>query len=156
MYAAVEVKSTLDYKSFQNALKSNAALRLFKSEKCYVRYDPVEQERSPGKYIVRSNNLPIALAPRSYIVAFETDCTYDGLKKRFQTISRNQRSHLHGVLVLNHDWFCWQRPLVDEPEVLGHASNGTRAFLLSLIRNIDSFPMLPAQLDKYLGPDPDV
>ncbi len=155
VYATIEVKSTLDDDKFKKTLEDNAKLRSFKTEKYYVKYDPEEVQGKPGKYTVRATTFPIVLAPRTYIVAFASDWnTYDGLKERFRCLAEKQGTHLHGMLILDRDWFCWQRAHTTT-EIRGEEPNGTRAFLLSLIRNIDSFPMMPAQLHKYLGPDPE-
>ncbi len=155
VYATIEVKSTLDDEGFQKSLKNNAKLRSFKAEKYYVKYDPVKVEGQRGKYTVGAKTLPIELAPRTYIVAFEAEWnTYDGLKERFRYLAEKQKTHLHGVLILDPDWFYWQKAHV-ATQIRGEESNGTRAFLLNLIRNIDSFPMIPAQMHHYLGPDPE-
>jgi hypothetical protein len=118
VYATIEVKSTVDDAKFQTSLQNNEILRSFKDDKYYVQYAAKEVEEKSGKFIVDMKTGSIKLPPRTYIVAFEADWkTYGGLKDRFRDLAEKHKTHLHGLLILDCDWFYSQQ--AHKTQILG-------------------------------------
>ena len=100
VYATIEVKSILTLNGLKKGISDIMLLRKIGSAKQYI------MDRKP---------VVITTPPRSYIVGFKQSGLgkdYDQFKSKLEKILNDGDGHVHGVCILEDDWFARKR--IDE------------------------------------------
>lgn len=147
VYGFVEVKSKLDTEAITGAAKAIGLVRTFASQKTYEGYavnggdEPVSL---PMRY---GNDLP----PRSYVFALRTTLSEATLLESLREEAEAHEAHIHGLAVLEPSFFAAQRPHKRPSEFISATDKAMARFGSSVLHGIQSFPMSPAAMGKYLG-----
>jgi hypothetical protein len=164
--ATIEVKGTLSgakdkvtgLSDLGSTLESIALVRTLAQDKQYIIYRSVpKKDRAPDHKVVSKSVLKSTLPPRSFLFAYHTD-QWDDIDKLGNYIVKclqdHPGAHLHGVVVLDKDWFFRQESFTgSERRVTRESSGCLLKFLNALLHGIQSIPMYPMDIDMYHDPD---
>ncbi len=161
VYATVEVKGVLEKarKGRKKATDIDAAfaniakIRKLAKHKKYVEYTahPKNCDRQEKK-VIEPNYYKMVLPPMAYIFAYA--------KKGWRTLNdfrldleehlgRHTDAHLHGIVVLEKNWFAFQESYNSPVSVQAFEGNVLIRFVNTLLRGIQSIPMAIASIDDY-------
>jgi hypothetical protein len=151
VYATVEVKGNLTLKDIRSTLKSIGTVRRLAFECWYEwpRYDDL-----PGRWKLVRNTEPIKRPPRSFIFAFDT--TYKNpraLKDALeQELNKPVGAHLHGVVVVNKDWFGFQqvRKKGEPARFEMFEKHALLRFVNNMLRSLKGVVVRDAEMSRYL------
>lgn len=108
-----------------------------------------------GKTTLAPTKQTLTTPPRNYIVAF----SQRGLGPKFEDFCRNLRhcldednSHVHGVCVLDKDWFAGRIPFRTPAELFGAQGRGLLSLYAHILKAQQNFAVYPMDLDAY-SPD---
>lgn len=162
VYATIEVKSLLakapkgkERKSdLDRALESIAQVRDLAKDKKYVQYvGRPKSNDQPDKLVAHPAYFSITLPPRAYIFSFAKKGWRDlkAFKEHLkEKLKEHSRAHLHGIVVLEKNWFVFQEAHTGEDVLLhGFDNNCLLRFANALLRGIHSIPMGVASIDDY-------
>jgi len=153
VYAALEVKRNLQSKDLKPAAENIAKIRRLAKEKCYVKYEPQPLTGSPGKSAIGEIEFQDTLAPRTFVVAYDTQyATAEALQETWvAALEENKEAHLHGCLVLKKNWFFSQLGFLPEPVIVSEEDHGLVRFLSFLMTSISTMPVRLANLKRYFN-----
>jgi len=151
VYGTIEVKGALTHKDIGATLQSIAKVRRLAKHKWYVKFEAKPKNKGT---VVAPRDLPSTLSPRSYLFAYDTSSwtslsSFKAYLKR--NLERNPKSHLHGVVVLDKNWFLYQEAFEDEVVLRAFSDDALMRFMHKLTYDISSIRMHPVSLDKYFG-----
>lgn len=158
VYGTVEVKSLLKSSDRAKCLTDIAKIRALAKAKRYVVYGsaPVDKN-NPSKRVLARVELPSDLAPRAYVVAYDTQA-WSSLKSFVaswtRALSRNRDAHVHGVAVLSRDWFVYQvahKP--NEVKLKAFADHALARLVIQIVESVSGMEMRPASVQRYLQLD---
>jgi len=146
VFAAIEVKTNLGRSELRSSIASIRELREFKASKRYLFYT----ERSISGKSNRFEEVAITVAPRTYIFAYNTD--YKSAELLRDAVIREYGdtiTHIHGIYILKKNWFIAQKANTDPPVFYVHEKQGTKKFIVNLIKRLRELPMAPAAMENY-------
>ncbi len=153
VYATIEVKSVLTKPELRKSLKAIRKMRVVGSEKHYV--VPAGTITADGTLTKAPSKGTVSVPPRSYVVAFGQR----GLGKNYgafcQTLGAcldDPDDHVHGVAVLDKDWFAGRMPNCNPAEIFGGEGNALLNLYRSILEGQHNFAVYPLNLDAYLRP----
>ena len=150
IYGFVEVKSSLDGNEIEAATKAIGIIRSFADEKRYAVYEARKNERNNPVSV--QLEVPVRLAPRSFLFAINSDYgDIDSVAARLKQATVKNAAHLHGLAVMEPEWFLAQTAYTDPPEFVHHKGQSLAWFCASVLDNIQSMPMSPASMSRYLS-----
>jgi len=163
VYATIEVKGLLEKAAkgrgqrksdLDQCLEHIAAVRALAKHKTYVRYTArSKSEDEPHTKVVHSERFHISLPPRGYIFAYAKKGwrTLDAFKSDLtDKLQKHRNAHLHGIVVLDKDWFAYQEAHTGaEVRVHAFSGNSLLKFTNTLLRGIQTIPMDIASIDDY-------
>ena len=141
-----------------STLESIALIRALAEDKQYIDYRSVPKKDHPADHkVILKSVLKSTLPPRSFLFAYHTDQWTD-IDKLGDYIVKclldHRAAHLHGVVVLDKDWFFRQESFTgSERRVSRESGNCLLKFLNALLHGIQSIPMYPMDIDMYHDPD---
>lgn len=149
VYGIIEIKKTLRKKDIKTSSELIKKVREFKSSKIYRTF--LNEKNRNNRPIVKSQSFSIDLAPRSYLISFDTPYKKLGnlenaVKKEFFT----RKSHIHGLLVLNKGWFISQKAWRNTTKATAGDELAVAQFISALLMQMQSFPMYEADMERYL------
>lgn len=149
VYAFIEVKSDLDGDGIAQAAKSVAEVRALAGDKIYVGYET--HEPTPGKPEVRGIAISNPLPPRSFVFALRSSMSLAGCLEAIKEETTKWEAHIHGLAVLDKEWFVRQRAWTVPYQFDYHEGQTFARFADTVLRCVQSFPMQPAEMTRYLG-----
>jgi hypothetical protein len=161
VYATIEVKGVLQKAPKGNrrttdldeALINIARIRTLAKHKKYVEYIAVDKSADePGNKVVGQQVYTMKTSPRAYIFAYSKKGwrSRDAFRESLENhLRRHPGAHLHGILVLENEWFAFQEPY--NPQIAVHVFEGNALirFVNAMLRGIQSIPMGIASIDDY-------
>ena len=151
VYATVEVKSVLTKRELRNSMDAIMRMRSVGRKRHYVVQGVVMEEGKLPKAV--SLGQVQTVPPRNYIVAF----SQEGLGPTYERFSANLRkcldeddSHVHGVCVLDPDWFAGRVAFQKPAQLYGSEGNGLLSLYVSILKGQQNFNVYPMDLDAYL------
>jgi hypothetical protein len=151
VYAAIEVKSTLDTEKIKLSAEAIGALRVMKDEK-YYRVPVTKINTETGAIETKYEIIQSKVAPRTYLFAFDAD--YVNIATMINALSEASSTFgafFHGVIILSKGWFVKQRAYLDPPKFKISEHDGARHFSREMLSGVNDFEMYPAAMEKYLG-----
>jgi hypothetical protein len=156
VYATVEVKGTLRRGDLKKIIGDLMKVRAMAEHRWYVKYvsEPKDPSR-PNELVVKPEEFTVPKpAARSFVFAFSQDGweTVEALAESLRAVSDQTSAHLHGLVVLDADWY-----LAQEAYAQGGAryyistKNGLLQFVNGFLQSVASMPMFQCSLDRYLG-----
>jgi hypothetical protein len=149
VYAFVEVKSKLTTDEIKKTARSIADVRRLARDKLYAGYSVIE--RAPGKPEVLPTTITNPLPPRSYVLALRSSISDKHALATAQAATTSHEAHIHGMAALDKDWFVSQRAWTVPYKFDHFAGKAFARFSHSVLRGVQSFPMRPADMTRYLG-----
>jgi hypothetical protein len=150
IYGFVEVKSLLDGAAIETATKAIGVIRRFADEKRYILYGARKDEqdnRVTGQWEIAE-----PLAPRSFLFAINSAYTdIEAVEAKLKAATVENDAHLHGLAVMDRDWFLSQTPYRVPPEFVRDEGKSLAAFCASVLDSIQSMFMQPASMSRYLS-----
>jgi hypothetical protein len=142
VYATIEVKSVLNPSNLKKAIDDIMHLRKIGHEKRYI----INQKRMVG-----------TTPPRSYVVGFKQTRlgkNYDQFKSHLGKLLNELNAHVHGVCILEDDWFAQRLAFKTPAVLLGREGNALTQLYRSILTGQDNFAVHPMDVKAYL-PDED-
>ncbi len=149
VYGFIEVKSDLTASGIAKAAEDVSKVRALASDKIYVGYET--HEPTPGKPEVRGLSIPSNLPPRSFIFALRSAMSYASCLQAVQDETTKCEAHIHGLAVLNKEWLLRQRAWTIPYRFDSVEGQTFARFADNVLRCVQSFPMQPAEMTRYLG-----
>jgi len=154
VFATLEVKSVLTKVELRRSIDAIMQMRKVGSKKRYVVPITVLQEgKSPRVVMTKQME---KTPPRNYIVAF----SQRGLGPTYQHFCDNLRrcldedaSHVHGVCILDKNWFAGRRAYKVPAELFGREGNGLLTLYAHILRQQQNFTVHAMDLEAYLPAD---
>ncbi|MHC4520915.1 MAG: DUF6602 domain-containing protein, partial [Planctomycetota bacterium] len=164
--ATIEVKGTLSSEKDEktgktdlgSTLESISIVRKLANDKQYISYKSVQKKGHPaGHRVITKRVLKSTLPPRSFLFAYHTD-QWKNINTLGDYIKRclldHMGAHLHGVVVLDKDWFFEQESYTgNERRVFRKSGDCLLKFTNALLHGIQSMPMYPMDIDVYHEPN---
>lgn len=141
VYATIEVKSVLSLKELKKGISDIMLLRKIGSNK---------------QYIVDQRSAVVTTPPRSYIVGFRQSGLgrdYNQFRTKLAMILNDGDAHVHGVCVLENDWFALRKAFAKPAVILGRQGNALTQLYKSILTGQDNFAVYPMNIRAYLGDD---
>jgi hypothetical protein len=157
MYGFVEVKSKLDGKAIDLAMNSIQIVRSMAKEKRYVAYGTSKTE--DGTPVVLAQEVATELAPRSFVFAVNSSFgNRKSLSTRLMQAAKKSGGHIHGLVILERDWFVYQKAKNPEhpktpPSFVVAGKQAFARFCGRVLASVQSMQMAPAAMDNYLPSD---
>jgi hypothetical protein len=144
VYAAIEVKSWIDREAVRTAAEAIGAIRDLKHGKTF------RIVAASGDMV--TVNVPVA--PRSYFFAFDAKggISLESLVEDVKEFSAQHNAVFHGVYVQEQDWVVRQVKDGNATRTKHHGSESWSWFVRYLLRDLSTFAMFPADMERYLGP----
>lgn len=162
VYATVEVKSVLTKKRLTDALAAISGVRRLAQHKRLSLHRTVARNPDrPDSFvdipsIVNGKAFGHDLPPRAFILAYSCKGwkTVGDLVDWLEVTAENDGSwHVHGLAVLDRDWFVTQVPhkQPNEPLFRTIEQDALLYFAISIVNLISAFPMIPTSLEAYMS-----
>ncbi|MEW6687086.1 MAG: DUF6602 domain-containing protein [Candidatus Edwardsbacteria bacterium] len=154
VYATVEVKGVLQKKDIKKTLESIGKIRNLTKNKKYVEYGSVPKSpENKDQRVVSVSEYHVDLSPRAFLFAY-TKRGWRTLENfndfLTQSLFEFKDAHLHGIIVLEKDWFLYQEAYPKEGvEFHCHDNNSLLRFTNKMLHDIQSFPMGIMLIDAY-------
>ena len=152
VYATIEVKSVLTKQELRDSMDAIMRLRALGKRRYYTRQKLI-LENGEIRVAQEPDRIVLTVPPRNYIVAF----SQSGLGPSYQDFCDNLRecldqdnSHVHGVCVLNPEWFAGRRAFRSPAELFGAEGNALFNFYVNILKGQRNFSIYPMDLDEYL------
>jgi hypothetical protein len=150
IFGFVEVKSLLNGTAIQDTTKAIGVVRRFAKRKRYIEYGIRKDER--GNTVTAEREIALTLPPRSFLFAVNSDyASIDALEAQLKTAVAANDAHLHGVTVMDHEWFLAQKAYCEPPGFDREEERSLAAFCRCVLHSIQTVPMYPASMSRYLG-----
>lgn len=157
VYATIEVKGRLERRDLNKICVDIATVRELARHRWYVTYESEPKSRkAPQKRIVRvreqrADGWP---APRSFVFAYSQKGwqTADQLRDALQaTAQKHPRAHIHGLGVLEKDWFFSQEAFEEPARFSVMQGDALMTFFRELLQCISSLGMKEMSVNRYLN-----
>jgi hypothetical protein len=150
VYGTVEVKSVLDGNQIEEITKAIATIRDFAGEKRYARY--ASHDLGRGRSVVSEIEVENTLPPRAFAFAISSPYASIGnLESALKGGAVSAGAHIHGLAVLERDWFLRQLAYRDPIEFISRENQALAAFCATVLADIQSIGIFPASMRRYLG-----
>lgn len=151
VYATVEVKSVLTKRELRSSMDAIMRLRSVGKKRHYVIPGLIiEDGKGKSVSLKRIQTVP----PRNYIVAF----SQKGLGPKYENFCTNLRecldeddSHVHGVCVLDRNWFAGRTPFKQPAQLFGSEGHGLLNLYVNILKGQQNFNVYTMDLDAYLA-----
>jgi hypothetical protein len=151
VFATIEVKSVLTKDELQSSMDAIMQMRKVGSQKKYIVPVTVFEPGKPARTVTTKQTE--TTPPRNYIVAF----SQKGLGPTYQNFCANLRkclddgkSHVHGVCVLNENWFAGRRAFKVPAELFGREGNGLLNLYSHILKAQQNFTVHAMDVDAYM------
>lgn len=150
VFATMEVKSVLTKTELRKSIDAIMQIRKVGSQKRYIVPATFIKEGKPARTVMTKQMEKTP--PRNYIVAF----SQKGLGPTYQHFCDNLRrcldedaSHVHGVCVLDKNWFAGRKAYKVPAELFGREGNGLLNLYAHILKQQQNFAVHAMDLDAY-------
>jgi hypothetical protein len=150
VFATVEVKSVLTKQELRKSMDAVMRMRAVGAKRYYIVPGVLIKD---GKATVASFKQTQTVPPRNYIVAF----SQKGLGPKYDHFCTNLRklldegnSHVHGVCVLDRNWFAGRVAFKSPAQLYGSEGNGLLDLYVHILKGQQNFTVHTMDLDAYL------
>jgi hypothetical protein len=157
VYGTVEVKGCLEKRDLPKIVEDIAKMRALGKHRYYTSYGSVQKPNAgPGKNVVGQAELPTSVPPRAFVFAYEQKgwSTLDGLLKSLKEANQDALAHIHGLAVLDSDWYVTQEAYATAaPHYHGFEGDALLQFVNGMLHSIGSVQMMQMSINRYYGKD---
>jgi hypothetical protein len=156
VYGTVEVKATLRQGDLTKIFEDIQKIRAMAEHRWYLRYlsGPKDPAR-PEELVAVPDEFKIPKPPsRSFVFAFSQEgwSNIDSLVASLKRVAQETPAHLHGLVVLNENWYLAQEAYTGgEAKYYMSSKNALLQFVNGLIHSLASMPMFQCSIDRYMG-----
>jgi hypothetical protein len=153
VYGTVEVKGRLEKRDLKKICEDIAKMRALGHHRYYLKYGAVpKSEAQPTTRVVGQAELHSGVPPRAFVFAYEQRGwkTLSGFSENLREAARDFSVHIHGLAILNSDWYVTQEAYADDPPKF-HAVEGDALlnFVNGMLHSIGSVKMMQMSIDRY-------
>lgn len=157
VYGAVEVKGRIEKRDLKKIFEDIAKIRALGAHRYYIKYGSVpKSESEPEKLVVGQSELHSEVPPRAFVFAYEQRGwkNLNDLLISLEETFREAPAHIHGLAILDSDWYVTQEAHAEKPPEY-HAAEGNALlnFVNGMLHSIGSVGMLPMSIDRYYRND---
>jgi hypothetical protein len=157
VYGSVEVKGRLEKRDLPKICKDIAKMRALGQHRYYLKYTAVpKSEGQPTKHVVGGNELRSKVPPRAFVFAYEQKSwqSISGFVESLTEAARGVSAHIHGLAVLDSDWYVTQEAYADDPPKYKVAEGDALLnFVNGMLHSIGSVVMMQMSIDRYYRED---
>jgi hypothetical protein len=159
VYATVEVKARLMRPDLSSISNDVAKIRSMAAQRRYVHYIsmPKSPER-PHEMVAFPQERPaLGPVPRAYVFAFSQGVWKNpsSLKRSLERTARNIPSHIHGLIVLDRDWYFTQEAYAQGgPRFVMITKDALLHFVKGMIHGLSSMSIHQMAIDHYFTSNP--
>jgi hypothetical protein len=150
VYATIEVKSVLNMKLLEDSMDAIMRLREVGKER---HYKVPGFEEVDGRRQAISTKRVSTLPPRNYIFAFKQSGlgpSYDDFCAKLTKCLNEKNAHVHGVCVLDKNWFAARQAFRTPAELFGQHGNGLLTFYYYFLKAQKNYRMYEMDLEAYM------
>jgi hypothetical protein len=151
VFATVEVKSVLTKKELRNSMDAIMRMRAVGKRRHYmVPGFIIEGDKMTATSFKQVQTVP----PRNYIVAFSQKGMgpkYEHFCAKLRECLDEDNSHVHGVCVLDRDWFAGRVPNKSPAQLYGSEGKGLLDLYVHILKGQQNFTVHSMDLDVYLA-----
>ena len=153
VYGTVEVKGRLEKRDLKKICEDISKVRALGKHRYYVMYAPkAKSEEQPTKYVAGHTELHADIPPRAFIFAYEQRGwrKLDDLITSLREAAREHPAHVHGLAVLDSDWYVTQEAHANVPYTYhGKEQDALLNFVNGMLHSIGSVNMMQMSIDRY-------
>ena len=153
VYGTVEVKGRLEKRDLKKICEDIAKVRALGQHRYYLKYGAEPKTAAqPTKRVVGQTELHSEVPPRAFVFAYEQRGwkSLSDFLKSLKEVARDLPVHIHGLAVLDSDWYVTQEAYADHPPKF-HAVEGDALlnFVNGMLHSIGSVEMMQMSIDRY-------
>ena len=153
VYGVVEVKGLLQKKDIRKTIDDIRKIRKLSEHRWYIQYGSTPKSSNRlDQLVVAVNEFKVSTPPRTFVFAYEAKGWRkpEDLVKDLVEVTKKAPSHVHGLTVLNRDWYITQEAFAEGgPKFHIFIGDALLRFVNGLIHNISSVPMHQMSIDRY-------
>lgn len=153
VYGTVEVKGRLEKRDLGKICEDIAKMRALGQHRYYLKYGAVAKtNEQPTKQIVGQSELHSGVPPRAFVFAYEQKGwqTLSGFLESLREAARSVPVHIHGLAVLDSDWYVSQEAYADDPpKFQAVEGDALLNFVNGMLHSIGSVEMMQMSIDRY-------
>lgn len=157
VYGTVEVKGRVEKRDLAKIVEDIAKMRALGKHRYYISYGSVQKPSSdPGKNVVGQVELHTDIPPRAFVFAYEQRgwSTVDALMQSLREANQDAPAHIHGLAVLDSDWYVAQEAHADDPpKYHAHEGDALLHFVSGMLHSLGSVRMMQMSINRYYGSD---
>ncbi|MCC8956179.1 hypothetical protein H8B02_22940 [Bradyrhizobium sp. Pear77] len=150
VYATVEVKSVLTKRELRKSMDAIMRLRSVGRKRHYVVPGlKIENDKVRSVSLKQIQTVP----PRNYIVAFSEKGLgpkYEGFCTNLRACLDQDNSHVHGVCVLDRNWFAGRWAFRSPAQLFGREGHGLLDLYTHILKGQQNFSIHAMDMDAYL------
>jgi hypothetical protein len=154
VYGTVEVKASLRRSDLASISRDIAKIRALATQRRYSEYvsvpkDPAKPHRLIASPVERQLSAP---SPRTFVFAFSQSewKRATSLKSALERAAPHGPSHVHGLVVLDKDWYFSQGAYADGgPRFYVRQGDALLHFVRGMLHGLSSMPMKQMAIDRY-------
>src|ERR1044072_2920653 len=150
VYATIEVKSVLNRTELRKSIEAIMQMRKVGSKKRYLVPEMIVEDGMFKRVLARRQE---KTPPRKYIFAFAQSGlgpTYEHFCDNLRRCLDEDSSHVHGVCVLDKNWFAGRLANIVPAKLYGREGNGLLSLYASILKGQTNFGVHMMDLDAYL------
>lgn len=152
VYATIEVKGCLEKRDLQKIFKDIAKIRALGQHRYYLTYAGVSKSpEQPTNQVVGRTELHSTVPPRAFVFAYEQKGwqTLADLVVSLREAASEASAHIHGLAVLDSDWFVTQEAFTNPSNFLTEERDALLNFVNGMLHSIGSVEMMQMSIDRY-------
>lgn len=157
VYGTVEIKGRLEKRDLLKICEDIAKMRALGQHRYYLRYSAVpKSQEQPTMQVVGGTELHSTVPPRAFVFAYEQK-GWKSLSEFVDSLTEATRGvpvHIHGLAVLDSDWYVAQEAYADDPpKFQATEGNALLNFVNGMLHSIGSVEMMQMSIDRYYRED---
>ena len=157
VYGTVEVKGRLEKRDLTKICEDIAKMRALGQYRYYLKYGAIpKSDTQPTKQIVGQSEFHSAVSPRAFVFAYEQTGwqTLFDFSESLREVAREVPVHIHGLAVLDSDWYVEQEAYADgPPKFQAVEGDALLNFVTGMLHSIGSVEMMQMSIDRYYRDD---
>jgi hypothetical protein len=157
VYGTVEVKGRLEKRDLPKIVEDIAKIRVLGKHRYYMAYGSVPKPNSTtGTKVVGHAEFHTEVPPRAFVFAYEQRgwSSLDELVVSLREANSAASAHIHGLAVLNSDWYVEQEAFADDPpKYLATEGDALLQFMNGMLYSIGSVSMMQMSINRYYAGD---
>jgi hypothetical protein len=157
VYGTVEVKGRLEKRDLAKVVEDITKMRALGKHRYYMAYGSVQKPNAqPRTRVVGHAEVHTEVPPRAFVFAYEQKgwSSLSEFVDSLREANRAASAHIHGMAVLDSDWYVSQEAFAeDPPKYIAAEGNALLNFMNGMIYSIGSVSMMQMSINRYYATD---